>query len=299
MASACTSNRMSRENTWTSLGDVFHATPSLEVDIASAQSLALCACSQRLEWHHLRSKLTTQLASNALGDHTVKQLSIISEKRIEKIREERNAENLIEGFERYVYSFGAEVIFAIIVDRRLEALSKSCFPPIAERLMFATKNLFEVSHESTHELPWWKYFPTKSYRKLAKCEDIMYDVFSDLINKDLISGEATETQSLVLNQILTAEAGIETTGNATMFLLHDILNNPEVKVHVYEELDQVLLSPEDAKTPPILLKLKCLIACITESLRMTPVAPNVARILENRLSFDVITLLLESAFNLL
>lgn len=64
--------------------------------------------SQGLEWHHLRSKLTTQLASTALGDHTVKQLSIISEELIEKIREERDAESLIEGFEKYVYSCSLE-----------------------------------------------------------------------------------------------------------------------------------------------------------------------------------------------
>ncbi|XP_045028522.1 cytochrome P450 302a1, mitochondrial-like [Daphnia magna] len=114
----------------------------------------------------------------------------------------------------------------------------------------------------------------------------MFEVsHENLINEDLISGEATETQSL--------------TGNATVFLLHDILNNPEVKVRVYEELDRVFLSPEDAKTPPLLLKFKYLKVFITESLRMTPVAPNVARILENRLSFKVITLLLELAWKLL
>ncbi|KAK4009326.1 hypothetical protein OUZ56_018443 [Daphnia magna] len=90
-----------------------------------------------------------------------------------------------------------------------------------------------------------------------------------------------------LSDLDLVAAGIETTGNATVFLLHDILNNPEVKVRVYEELDRVFLSPEDAKTPPLLLKFKYLKVFITESLRMTPVAPNVARILENRLSFKL------------
>ncbi|XP_057364425.1 ecdysone 20-monooxygenase-like [Daphnia carinata] len=257
---------------------------------------------QGLEWHHLRSKLTTQLASTALGDHTVKQLSIISEELIEKIRDERDAKNIIEEFEKYIYSYGLEVIFAILLGRRLGALNKSSIPPIAERLMFATENLFEVSHETMYGLPWWKYFPTKSYRKLAECEDIIYDVFSDLVKEALINDETTDTQSPVLNQILTAEgvdtrdkivslidlvaAGIETTGNATLFLLHNILNNPEVKVRVYEELDRVLPSPEDTITPQLLVELKYLRACIIESLRMTPVAPNVARILEKPFTFQ-------------
>ncbi|KAK4003050.1 ecdysone 20-monooxygenase isoform X2 [Daphnia magna] len=127
-------------------------------------------------------------------------------------------------------------------------------------------------------------------------------VFSDLVKEALNSDEATGTQSPVLNQILTAEgvdtrdkivslidlvaAGIETTGNATLFLLHNILNNPEIKVRVYEELDRVLPSPEDTITPQLLLELKYLRACIVESLRMTPVAPNVARILEKPFTFQ-------------
>jgi|688.fasta_scaffold434017_2 hypothetical protein len=63
--------------------------------------------SQGLEWHNLRSKLTTQLASTALGDHTVKQLCIISDELIEKIREKR-VENVVEGFEKVIYRCGLE-----------------------------------------------------------------------------------------------------------------------------------------------------------------------------------------------
>jgi hypothetical protein len=55
----------------------------------------------------LRSKLTTQLASTALGDHTIKQLCIISDELIEKIREER-VENIVEDFEKVIYRCGLE-----------------------------------------------------------------------------------------------------------------------------------------------------------------------------------------------
>ena len=49
-------------------------------------------------------------------------------------------------------------------------------------------------------------------------------------------------------------------------LILDILSNPEVKAKVYEELDTVL-SPGIEITPQLLLKLKYLRACVTESLR--------------------------------
>lgn len=51
-----------------------------------------------------------------------------------------------------------------------------------------------------------------------------------------------------------------------MFLLHNILSNPNVKAKVYEELDQVL-SSEVEVTPQLLLQLKYLRACVAESLR--------------------------------
>jgi hypothetical protein len=63
--------------------------------------------SQGFEWQHLRSKLTTQLASTALGDHTIKQLCIISDELIEKIQEER-IENIVDGFEKVIYRCGLE-----------------------------------------------------------------------------------------------------------------------------------------------------------------------------------------------
>lgn len=52
--------------------------------------------------------------------------------------------------------------------------------------MIATENLFEVSHEAMYGLPLWKYFPTKSYQKLAECEDTIYEYtfnLSVLINR--------------------------------------------------------------------------------------------------------------------
>lgn len=65
------------------------------------------------------------------------------------------------------------VIFSILLGQRLGAL-KSSIPPVVERLMLATGNLFEVSHEAMYGLPWWKYFPTNSYRKFVECEETIY-----------------------------------------------------------------------------------------------------------------------------
>lgn len=66
------------------------------------------------------------------------------------------------------------VMFGILLGKRLGAL-KNPSPSIAEKLMLATDNLFEVSHDAMYGLPWWKCFPTKSYKKLVECEDTIYE----------------------------------------------------------------------------------------------------------------------------
>lgn len=84
----------------------------------------------------------------------------------------KSVQNLTHFLKRNIFF---QVIFAILLGQRLGALKNNPIPPIAERLMLATENLFEVSHEAMYGLPLWKYFPTKSYQKLAECEDTIYE----------------------------------------------------------------------------------------------------------------------------
>ena len=101
------------------------------------------------------------------------------------------------------------------------------------------------------------------------------------------------------------------TGNATIFLLYNIVSNPTVKANVYEELDRDLPHSSSEISTEHLSELKYLRACVTESLRLysaivfksvafytetepynvlirrlSPIAPNVARILEEPCVFQ-------------
>jgi len=80
-------------------------------------------------------------------------------------------------------------------------------------------------------------------------------------------------------------AGIETTGNAAIFLLYNIISNPSVRKSVYEELDEIVPLGSEI-TLETMQHLPYLRACLTESLRLSPVAPNIARILEKPFIFQ-------------
>jgi len=255
---------------------------------------------QGSEWHHLRSKLVPQLSRLNTVD-AVRELCSISDELILKIRKECKLGCAVDSFEKSVYRYGLEATVAVLLNHRLGTL-KECIPPVAARLMKATDKLFEVSHDTMYGLPWWKYVPSKPYQELINCENTIYEVFADFVTKAKQLGCKTGmNENCYLDQILEVDdvderdklvtlidlvaAGIETTGNAAIFLLFNIISNPSVKKNVYEELDEIipLGSEISAET---LHQLPYLRACLSESLRLSPVAPNIARILEKSYVFQ-------------
>lgn len=255
---------------------------------------------QGSEWHHLRSKLVPQLHRLNLADG-LSDLCSISEELIQKIRKDCQLGRASDHFEKSVYRYGLEATVAILLNQRLGTL-KEYIPPVAARLMEATDKLFEVSHDTMYGLPWWKYIPSKPYQKLINCENTIYEVFADFVTKAKQLNDKTGThENCYLDQILAVDdvderdklvtlidlvaGGIETTGNAAIFLLYNIISNPMVKKRVYEELDEII--PLDSEiTVEILQQLSYLRACLSESLRLSPVAPNIARILEKSFVFQ-------------
>jgi len=255
---------------------------------------------QGSEWHHLRSKLVPQLSRLSPLD-AIRELCSISDELIRKIKKDCQSSQALDNFEKYVYRYGLEATVAVLLDQRLGTL-KECIPPVAARLMEATDKLFEVSHDTMYGLPWWKYIPSKPYQELINCENTIYEVFADFVSKakqpDIKTGM---NENSYLDQILAMDdvddrdklvtlidlvaAGIETTGNAAIFLLYNIISNPSVRKSVYEELDEIVPLGSEI-TLETMQHLPYLRACLTESLRLSPVAPNIARILEKPFIFQ-------------
>jgi len=255
---------------------------------------------QGSEWHHLRSNLVPQL-SRASSGYFIQEICSISEELVQKIKKDYTMGKVIDSFEKLVYRFGLETTVAVLLNKRLGTLKEE-IPPLAVRLLKATDKLFEVSHNTMYGLPWWKYVPSKAYKELISCEDTIYEVFADYFTKAKDDRTATkEGGNCYIDHILALDdvderdklvtlidlvaAGIETTGNAAIFLLFNIMSNPSIKKCVYEELDEIIPLGSDITTDT-LHHLPYLRACLRESLRLSPVAPNIARILEKPFVFQ-------------
>nr|QBR98234.1 cytochrome P450 314 family [Diaphanosoma celebensis] len=258
---------------------------------------------QGLEWQNLRSKLISDLARPTIIEHTIKQTNIIADQFIDQVRcSIVKDSNTVPLFERLIYRFTLEGIVAIVLDQQLGSLRDED-SPMVEKLMLDTDKLFEVCHDTMYGLPLWKYFPSKAYNQLVECEDIIYDVFagyveqamkkmpdynSDLghsILKRIVAAEGVDIRDKIATLIDIVSGGIDSTGNAIIFLLFNILSNERARTEVYREVDEVL-STGTLLTTEILQQMPYLKACVIESLRLSPVAPNVARLLEKDFVFQ-------------
>lgn len=64
-------------------------------------------------------------------------------------------------------------MMGILMNKRLGAL-KDSVPMLAKRLIHVSDRLFEICHETMYGFPWWKYFPTRSYKDLIDNENEIY-----------------------------------------------------------------------------------------------------------------------------
>nr|CAG4640893.1 EOG090X06YP [Eulimnadia texana] len=74
-------------------------------------------------------------------------------------------------------------------------------------------------------------------------------------------------------------------GNSAIYLLYNMSKNPTVLEKVYEELDKVAPAGTPI-TASVVRHLPYLRACVTESFRLNPIAPNVARLTEQDMLFQ-------------
>jgi len=63
-----------------------------------------------------------------------------------------------------------------------------------------------------------------------------------------------------------------------IFILYEICRNEDVERKVFEELKAALITPDTFIYDADVTKLPYLKACITEAMRLSPVAPNLARV---------------------
>ncbi|XP_011255244.1 ecdysone 20-monooxygenase isoform X1 [Camponotus floridanus] len=252
---------------------------------------------QGATWQKLRAALTPELTGAGTVFGFFPALNIVTDGFIDLIRK-RRADFTVKGFEELAYRMGLESTCTLILGRHLGFLKPDSSSTLTTRLAEAVRIHFTASRDAFYGLPLWKLLPTSAYKQLIESEDIIYNIISELVEATVLEKQndaKDESVEAVFLSILRHKdldmrdkkaaivdfiaAGIHTLGNTLVFLFNLIGRNPEVQETLYKEA-QSLAPPGCDLTVDDLRKAKYLRACITESFRIVPTTPCIARILD-------------------
>lgn len=128
-------------------------------------------------WHKLRSSLTSHITSPKILQSFLPTLNCVCDDFIELLRHKRNSATFeVEHFEDIANLMGLEAVCTLMLGRRMGFLSKDSDQPERVKLLAAAvKQLFVSQRDSYYGFGLWKYFPTQTYTRFSKSEEIVYE----------------------------------------------------------------------------------------------------------------------------
>lgn len=249
------------------------------------------------EWYRQRQTLTPTLMKLSVIQNHIPAQNAICDDFIKYLWHRRDpSSGLLGDLQNSTYRLALESICMMCLDSRLHCLSPLATTTDGNALIAATKKLFESYNELYYGLPIWKYFKTKSYRKLDAAESAIYDIASKYIEQSLLRQrqDISLKSESVLDTLLSTSnldekdakitiidfiaGGIFTVSNSLTYLLYHLARNPNVQQRLYEELSAVL-GDGNAVTAEHLSQMPYLKACVKESFRLNSTVPGIMRIL--------------------
>ncbi|XP_025015989.1 ecdysone 20-monooxygenase [Tetranychus urticae] len=266
------------------------------------------------DWFSQRLLIAPVLLSNSIANVYTPQLNIIVNDFVNYLQHQsQQKDGIIEDLLKCTDQFALESIALISLNTRLGCLSTGGSSEDAKRLIAADKSLFEAFQVLYHGIPWWKFWPTPSYRKFVSAEDEIYNIsskyvdsaFDDLVSSKTLNSTDPDGTSLGKNQdddssslmktLLKTKGlekahlktlaidfmvgGVNTVSSSLCFLLYHLAQNPLHQEKLFSELDKVIGDPNVDMNEKHLSQLPYLKACLKESFRLTTVIPNLVRVL--------------------
>ncbi|CAG0884942.1 unnamed protein product, partial [Darwinula stevensoni] len=252
------------------------------------------------EWYRIRSRVQQSMMKPKSALLYLKPMEEVTEEFVERMKSLRDASGeLPADFINELYKWAVSLV---ALDRRLGCLEPNLSkdsPP--QRMIEAVNDMFAAMNRTEFgTLPWWKFFPTPSWKKLVQSQRTHMEISLKFIDEsiknlkerrvdedrdpsvlEILLSRTDLTQKEVLVMILDMLfAGIDTTSNTVAFTMFHLAKNPEKQEKLYEEVKKVLPSKDMPITPKVLNELSFVKACIKETLRLNPIASGTLRVLD-------------------
>ncbi|KAI8115282.1 Cytochrome P450 CYP12A2 [Lucilia cuprina] len=253
------------------------------------------------KWGSFRSAVNPILMQPKNVRLYLRKMSQVNKEFLERIRQIRdpNTLEMPDTFEEEINRWTLESVSVVALDKQLGLITKNRNNPMATK-MFATLNEFiALSLDVELKPSIWRYYKTKTFKKLMNSLDTLLDITTTYINeaierleRERLSGakEKAEHEKSVLEKLLKIDkkiatvmamdmlmAGVDTSSSTFAGLLLCLAKNPEKQAKLREEVMQILPHKDSEFTEEACKNMPYLRACIKESLRVYPLTVGNAR----------------------
>ncbi|GFY13101.1 probable cytochrome P450 49a1 [Trichonephila clavipes] len=252
------------------------------------------------QWYHLR-KAIQFIMHPSFPEIYFPLHEKVAEDFVQLINQKRDEHGLIPNFLQDIYRFAEEAIGIVCFGKRLGLISLDVGNDkereFGEKLTQAADDALKSMADSLLGFPWWKIFPTPTYKKLVRSQSFFQSFAAKCIQEAELKLKDPEYQddgklelikrlfenknlkypdiSLLMTELF--EAGFDTTGNSLGFLLYNLAKNPGAQENLYRDIMEHSSSGLKGNS---IDNMKYLKACIQESHRLTPAVGGTARILQ-------------------
>ncbi|XP_049783973.1 probable cytochrome P450 CYP44 isoform X1 [Schistocerca cancellata] len=210
-------------------------------------------------------------------------------------------ENLRDEVSKWVQESAGAICFG----RRLGCLYGGEMEKVAQKIIDANKEVFQLSAILKFSLPMYKYFRTPKWKRITEAENFIYRTtekyVEETINKvktllemenrveekyqfimQLLSKDTLSRDDVIIVTFSLFTDGLSTTVPALLYNLYCLATNPEVQDKAYREIESVLKETDEI-TVDVLNKLPYIKAIVKETFRFYPIGTEVSRIIQKDL----------------
>ncbi|KAK1165751.1 cytochrome P450 27C1-like isoform X1 [Acipenser oxyrinchus oxyrinchus] len=253
------------------------------------------------DWHKLRAVLNQKILKPTeakLFDKSINEVVTDLIKRIQFVRDTKGSGSMVYDLTNEMYCFSFEGVSSVVLESRLGCLEPS-IPKETQDFINSVGTMFRM-FTIILALPKWTRSVLPFWNKYIQAWDTMFNFAKDKVDQRLTDIQAklqgTEpvegnylTYLLSCDKLSQSEiyssitelllAGVDTTSNTISWAIYHLARNQELQKAVYKEV--ISVSPEDQiPTAQDLDKMPLVKAVVREVLRLYPVVPENARILE-------------------
>ena len=258
--------------------------------------------SQNEEWHRHRSVLNKKMMRPVEILNYAERMSLVAGDMTAHIKTKRDQQTgVVTDIEQILFMWSLESVGVLVFDERLGCFEETP-PAIAQDFIHSLIKLFKHMSALLFN-PLFKIFPTYDWRQFEKHYSRTLDIGRGMIrnkiekinqqeNLDATTQEKKNSEFLsylLVEKKLTIDhaisyaidilgGGVETTANATLWLLYALSKNPKVQEELYEEISKVVKGSVTI-TAEMLANLPYLKACMKEQMRLFPLFTPLSRIL--------------------